>query len=102
VFYRSRLVPRWLSGWGIAAVFLLLTACLSALFRHAPVTSFTILILPIAVQEMVLAVWLIVRGFRPGAIGPGSPPRPAGTWTSNTTGSCADSVAASTCAPTRL
>ena len=102
VFYRSRLVPRWLSGWGIAAVFLLLTACLSALFRHAPVTSFTILILPIAVQEMVLAVWLIVRGFRPSALGPGSPPRPAETWTSNTTDSCADSVAASTCAPTRL
>jgi hypothetical protein len=65
--YRSRLVPRWLSGWGIAAEFLMLIACLSALFSHTPVTSFTILILPIAVQEMVLAAWLIFRGFSPGA-----------------------------------
>jgi hypothetical protein len=67
VLYRSRLVPRWLSGWGIAAGFLMLIACLSALFSHTPVTSFTILILPIAVQEMVLAAWLIFRGFSPGA-----------------------------------
>ncbi len=72
VLYRSRLVPRWLSGWGIAAEFPMLIACLSALFSHTPVTSFTILILPIAVQEMVLAAWLIFRGFSPGAglVGP--------------------------------
>jgi len=67
VFYRTRIVPRWLSGWGIVAVLLMLVACLSALFSRNPVTSYTILILPIAVQEMVLAVWLIARGFRPAA-----------------------------------
>jgi len=67
VLYRSRLVPRWLSGWGIAAEFPMLIACLSALFSHTSVTSFTILILPIAVQEMVLAAWLILRGFSPSA-----------------------------------
>jgi len=67
VFYRSRLVPRWLSGWGIVAELLLLVACLSALFSRNPVTSYTILILPIAVQEMVLAVWLITKGFSSAA-----------------------------------
>ena len=67
VLYRSRLVPRWLSGWGIAAGFPMLIACLLAAFSHTPVTSYTILILPIAVQEMVLAAWLIFRGFSPGA-----------------------------------
>ena len=61
VLYRSRLVPRWLSGWGIAAGFPILIACLLALFSHTAVTSYTILILPIAVQEMVLAAWLIFR-----------------------------------------
>jgi hypothetical protein len=65
LFYRARIVPRWLAGWGIVGVLLLLAACLSALFTRNPVTSYTILILPIAVQEMVLAVWLISRGWRP-------------------------------------
>ena len=73
IFYRSRLVPRWLSGWGIAGVILMLVACLSALFTRNPVTSYTILILPIAVQEMVLAVWLIAKGFNPSALQPGEP-----------------------------
>jgi hypothetical protein len=64
VLYRARIVPRWLSGWGILAALLLLAACLSALFTRSPVTSYTILVLPIAVQEMVFAIWLIAKGFR--------------------------------------
>jgi hypothetical protein len=65
VFYRSRLVPRWLSGWGLAGALLMMTACLLALFNNDPVTGYAFLILPIAVQEMVLAVWLLVKGFTP-------------------------------------
>lgn len=65
LFYRSRLVPRWLSVWGIASVVLILTACVLALFRNDPVTGYTLLILPIALQEMALALWLLVRGFSP-------------------------------------
>jgi hypothetical protein len=65
VFFRSGLVPRWLSGWGIVAEIFMLAACLAALFSRNPVTSYTILALPIAVQEMVLAVWLIAKGFSP-------------------------------------
>jgi hypothetical protein len=63
LFYRSGLIPRWLSGWGLLATVLLLVACLSALFSGNAVQTYTVLIVPIAVQEMVLAVWLIVRGF---------------------------------------
>lgn len=72
VFYRSRLVPRWLAAWGIVAELFMLAACLSALFNHQAVTSYTALALPIAIQEIVLAVWLIVRGFGPGAPAAGS------------------------------
>jgi Domain of unknown function (DUF4386) len=68
VFYRMRLVPRWLSGWGILAGFLIFVACLSALFTRNPVTSYTILVIPIAVQEMVFAIWLIARGFSSTAL----------------------------------
>lgn len=67
VFYRSRLIPRWLSAWGVAAVMLMLVACVSALFSGNPVTSYVIFILPIAIQEMVLAVWLIAKGFSSSA-----------------------------------
>ncbi len=63
VFYQSRLVPRWLSGWGIGAAIVMMTACLLALFSDSDVTDYKLLILPIFVQEMVLAVWLIVKGF---------------------------------------
>jgi hypothetical protein len=65
LFYRSRIIPRWLSGWGIVAILLMLIACMLALFSDSPITGYIVLVLPIAVQEMVLGVWLIVRGFSP-------------------------------------
>lgn len=64
LLYRSQLVPRWLSGWGILAIILTLVACLFALFGHHPVTTYVPLVLPLAVQEIVLAVWLIAKGFK--------------------------------------
>ena len=73
LFYRSRLIPRWLSGWGAAAIILAIAACLVALFRHNPLTAYTILLVPIGVQEMVLAVWLIAKGFSPSVPQPGAP-----------------------------
>jgi hypothetical protein len=63
LFHRSRLVPRWLASWGVAAVMLTMVACTLALFADKPVTGYTLLILPIALQEMVLAVWLLIKGF---------------------------------------
>jgi hypothetical protein len=65
VFYRSRLVPRWLSAWGMAGALLMATACLLSLFSDDPVTGYYPLFLPVAVWEMVIAVWLLVKGFSP-------------------------------------
>jgi hypothetical protein len=72
VFFQSRLIPRWLSGWGIVATVLMLTACVLSLFSDNAITGYTLLVLPIALQEMVLAVWLIAKGFSPSAIASGS------------------------------
>ena len=70
VFYRSRLVPRWLSGWGILAIVsLMLSGVLVMLGRVEPMsTTQVVLALPIFLQEMVLAVWLIAKGFDPSVI----------------------------------
>jgi len=68
VFFQSRLIPRWLSGFGIVAITLITVACVLALFSGNRITSYIPLEAPIAVQEMVLAVWLIVKGFNPKAI----------------------------------
>ncbi|MBN2115916.1 MAG: DUF4386 domain-containing protein [Anaerolineales bacterium] len=70
VLYQSRLVPRWLSGWGLIATIPYFAAGLLTMFALISPLSTTgvVLNLPLAVQEMVLAVWLIVKGFNPSAI----------------------------------
>jgi hypothetical protein len=59
LFYQSRLIPRWLSVWGLAAAPLYLADPLLDVFNF----SAGILMAPLAVQELVLAVWLIAKGF---------------------------------------
>ena len=68
LFFQSRLIPRWLSGFGIVAIILMMAACVLALFSGNRITSYIPLAAPIFLQEMVLAVWLIVKGFNPSAV----------------------------------
>jgi hypothetical protein len=71
VFYRTRLIPRWLSAWGLIALVLLFSAVLITLFDGEPYSvsgNLVFLAFPIALQEMVLAVWLIAKGFNPSAV----------------------------------
>lgn len=71
VFYQTKLVPRWLSVWGIISCLLLLTAVFSAIYNgpaFAIAGATMILAVSIALQEMVLAVWLILKGFNPAVI----------------------------------
>jgi len=65
LLYQSELVPRWLSGWGLIGAILLLAAGVLEIFG----TNLSDIInLPIALQEMVFAIWLIVKGFNTSAI----------------------------------
>jgi len=70
VMYRSRLVPRWLSGWGLVGAVLSLVATIYVGFTQdfGFTTVNSVLMAPIGLQEMVLAVWLIAKGFNPSAV----------------------------------
>ncbi len=75
LFYRSRLSPRWLSIWGLLGVTLGLATYLNQFFSPLASASSEIEIghIPIFLQEMVFAVWLIVMGFNSSAIASESP-----------------------------
>jgi hypothetical protein len=64
LLYRSRLVPVWLSLWGLFGGALILARGLIEMYgvELSGVVQ-GVFAAPIAVQEMVLAVWLIVKGF---------------------------------------
>ncbi|UCH89118.1 MAG: DUF4386 domain-containing protein [Thermoplasmata archaeon] len=64
ILYKLKLVPSWLSIWGFIGGACVLLYGLISLFGHDP----AILAAPIAVQEMVFAVWLIAKGFNPPTI----------------------------------
>jgi hypothetical protein len=74
VFYQTRLVPRWLAAWGVVGVALGAVAALLILFgvTGSMSTAQIVLNVPIGVQEMVLAVWLIFKGFRAIPVTPAS------------------------------
>jgi hypothetical protein len=64
VLYQYRLVPRWLSIWALVGAALYIVAPLGSMFG----LSLGVFMGPLAVQEMVMAVWLIARGFSPSSI----------------------------------
>lgn len=70
VLYQSKLIPRWLSIGGLIGAVLVLIYGLTAIFGLGiGLTSpYALLAMPIALQEMIFAVWLIVKGFNPSAI----------------------------------
>jgi hypothetical protein len=65
IFYQTRLIPRWLSGWGLVGAALCIGASMLVMFQVIdPMSTVqSVLNLPIGLQEMVMAVWLIVKGF---------------------------------------
>ncbi len=66
-FYRTRLIPRWLSVWGLIGVVPYMAYALLHFFRldNGIGLYLQMVLMP---QEMVMGVWLIVKGFNPSAI----------------------------------
>jgi hypothetical protein len=69
VLYRSGLVPRWLSLWGLIGAPLVFAYGLTGIFGQGVGfdSPLFLLAMPLAVQEMVFAVWLITVGFNKSA-----------------------------------
>jgi hypothetical protein len=70
LLYRSHLVPRLISAWALVAVAPYLVDGLSVMFGVLSPSSplHSLLIAPLALNEMVLALWLLAKGFRPPAM----------------------------------
>ena len=76
IFYQTKLVPRWLSIWGLVGVTLCATSAMLVMFNIIGTFSTVQIVLNfpfIFAQELVLAVWLIVKGFNPSVIASKSP-----------------------------
>ncbi|WLR42547.1 DUF4386 domain-containing protein [Bacillus carboniphilus] len=64
IFYQNKLVPRWLSAWGIIGSILSILASLSFMASFIGLdATYMLLNVPIAFQQIVLATWLIIKGF---------------------------------------
>ena len=68
LFYKTKLIPSWLALWGFIGAILYFAAPVLNLFdpQH-PALSLGVkwgnLMAPLAIQEMVFALWMIIKGF---------------------------------------
>lgn len=70
IFYQTKLVPRFIPILGMTGSTLVFAAALLEMFGVFPQLSVwgAILSLPVAANEMILAVWLIAKGFNESAL----------------------------------
>jgi hypothetical protein len=64
LLHRSRIVPRWITLWDLIPIPLYVAPDLYGAIG-ATLPAQDLMQMPPALQEMVLAVWMIARGFRP-------------------------------------
>jgi hypothetical protein len=62
LFYRTQVIPRFISIWGILATIILFVITIIKLFR-VDSTILNALLLPMILNELFLAFWLIIKGF---------------------------------------
>jgi hypothetical protein len=72
MLYQSRLIPRFISVWGLIGAFAVLSTSLLGTFgvSSGSLESLGVLML---LNELFLGVWLIVKGFNPSALLPSLP-----------------------------
>jgi len=62
---RAKLIPRWLSVWGLIGTILTIIASYLVMFQLLEIITPTYIIMnsPMALQEIVLGLWLVIKGF---------------------------------------
>jgi hypothetical protein len=73
LFFKTKLIPNWLALWGFFGAILYFAAPIFNLFDPShPALSLGVkwgnLMAPLAIQEMVFALWMIIKGFNSAAI----------------------------------
>ena len=73
LFYRTKLIPSWLALWGfIGAILYFAAPIFNLMDPQHPALSLGVkwgnLMAPLAIQEMVFALWMIIKGFNSSAI----------------------------------
>ncbi|MPZ61915.1 MAG: DUF4386 family protein [Propionibacteriales bacterium] len=64
LLFRTRLVPKWLAGWGLVGYALHMSGA-AAEILGAPISL--VLLIPGGIFEVTLAIWLLIKGFTPAA-----------------------------------
>jgi len=72
LLYQIKLVPRWLAGWGLVGTAAAIVASCLFMFRIIDLMTSVYMDFPLALQEIVFAVWLIVKGFNQSAVASGA------------------------------
>jgi hypothetical protein len=66
-FYRTRLIPRWLTIWGLIGVVPYMAYALLHFFGRDTGIGFYLQMV-LAPQEIVMGLWLVFKGFNRGAV----------------------------------
>jgi hypothetical protein len=66
-FYRTRLIPRWLSVWGFIGVVPYMAYALLHFFHMDNGIGFYLQMV-LAPQEIVMGLWLVIKGFNQDAV----------------------------------
>lgn len=62
LLYQTRIIPRFISIWGIVATIILFTVTITRLLGFN-LSVLDLLLIPMILNELFLAVWLIIKGF---------------------------------------
>ena len=64
ILYKEKLVPKWITIWGFLGNIIIMAASFLIIFQLIEVisTEYGLMSIPLVVQEIVLAIWLLTKG----------------------------------------